>query len=78
MSLPEKSGKEKDIQVPDVVGFIYEEAYSILYEAGFTIHVCLTGEISQFRKRVLRQRLIGNNNIELIICYESYNDPGVK
>ncbi len=71
-----------DVEVPDVVGFSYEEATSILGNADYQIQIRFTGLPSNQQDdkknkkiRILSQRIIGNKNIELIIGYELYSDP---
>lgn len=65
-------------EVPDVVGFLYEEGISILQEAGYQVQICPSSFHSGRCSRVLRQKLQRNKVVELIIGDEFYDDPTLE
>ncbi|MDH7576727.1 MAG: PASTA domain-containing protein [Bacillota bacterium] len=66
-------------EVPDVLGYSYEEATDILQKAGYKIQTHFTGLSFQRpfseKTRILRQRLVEEKNVELTIGYEFYPNP---
>ncbi len=64
--------------VPDIEGFLFQEACGILQQAGYQIQVVSTGKPSIYRARVLRQRHVNTNIIELTQGLECYKDPGIN
>lgn len=65
-------------KVPDVIGFTLNEGKQILQRSGYTVRIKSTSGHTGNRARVLRQRLIGNGEIELTISYEYYHDPAME
>lgn len=63
--------------VPDLDGYLFEDASAILAGAGYRVQVVDTGNHSPYRSRVLRQRQLNESAIELIRGFEHYLDPGV-
>ncbi|NPV28240.1 MAG: hypothetical protein HPY58_01020 [Firmicutes bacterium] len=65
-------------QIPDVIGYLYEEGARLLQQAGYRIQIRFTGPLHQEpgkKARILRQREIGEKKVELIIGHEFYSDP---
>jgi hypothetical protein len=63
--------------VPDLGGYLFEDACSILQGAGYRVAVVTTGSPTPYRSRVLRQRRLDAYTIELTIGFEHYHDPCV-
>jgi hypothetical protein len=61
----------------DVGGYLLPEACSILEQAGYQVAVVATGSPRPYPARVLRQRQLNENLIELTQACEFYQDPGV-
>lgn len=69
---------DKQDDVLDVVGFTLDEGKQILQRAGYRVRIISTSSPTGNRARVLRQRVIGNGEIELTISYEYYKDPAME
>ncbi|MGB4042644.1 MAG: PASTA domain-containing protein [Thermacetogeniaceae bacterium] len=69
---------DKQEDVPDVIGFTLDEAKQILQRAGLCVRIKSTSSHTGNRARVLRQRVIGNGEVELTISYEYYKDPAME
>jgi hypothetical protein len=67
--------KEEVKSAPDMVGYWLEEACSLLEQAGFKVAVVATGSPRPYPARVLRQRLLHEDLIELTKADELYLDP---
>ncbi|HHW28233.1 MAG TPA: hypothetical protein GXX21_01555 [Syntrophomonadaceae bacterium] len=67
--------KQEDL---DVVGFTLDEGKQILQRAGYSVRIKSSSNPTGNRARVLRQRVIGNGEIELTISYEYYKDPAME
>jgi len=65
-------------ELPDVVGFLYEEGLEILQGAGYLVEVAFVHLDSGKRARILRQRVKEGRTVELIVGCEFYDDPALK
>lgn len=64
--------------VPDVEGYVVPEACRILQQAGYQVAAVITsGSSRPYRARVLRQRQLNENVIELTQGFEFYEDPRI-
>jgi hypothetical protein len=61
----------------DLAGYLLPEACRILQQAGYQVAVVATGSPGPYRARVLRQRQLNENLIELTQSCEFYQDPGI-
>jgi hypothetical protein len=61
----------------DVTGYLLPEACGILQQAGYQVAVVATGSPRPYQARVLRQRQLNENLIELTQSCEFYQDPGI-
>jgi hypothetical protein len=59
----------------DVTGYLLPEACEILQQAGYQVAVVATGNPRPYHARVLRQRQLNKNLIELTQSCEFYQDP---
>lgn len=64
--------------VPEIEGYLLPEACRILQQAGYQVSVVTTGSCRPFRSRVLRQRQLNENLIELTQGFEFYEDPTIS
>lgn len=66
--------------IPDVVCLTLEDACSLLEKASLQWQIHKTGFAGGYKKkiRVLRQRLLREDLVELIIAQESYDDLVLK
>jgi beta-lactam-binding protein with PASTA domain len=71
------NGKAVPDQVPDLVGYLIEDALDKLQKTGYTATTVDLGERSDRRRRILRQRINGDKTIVLVIGNEFYNDPSL-
>lgn len=69
---------DKAHEVPDVVGFLYEEGLAILQDSGYRVEAIFAQPDSGKRTRILRQRLREGRTVELIVSNELYDDPALK
>ncbi|MDR9757557.1 MAG: hypothetical protein ACN4A7_00790 [Thermacetogeniaceae bacterium] len=69
---------DKKEDMVNVVGFTLNEGEQILQRAGYSVRIKSTSSHTGNRARVLRQRVIGNGEIELTISYEYYKDPAME
>lgn len=63
--------------VPDIEGYLLPEACRVLQQAGLQVEIITTGNSRPNRSRVLRQRQLNANLIELTQGYELYKDPSI-
>ncbi|HAA90276.1 MAG: Uncharacterized protein XD63_0035 [Thermoanaerobacterales bacterium 50_218] len=67
-------------QVLDVVCLPVDVAKKVLEEAGYQVVVRTTGTSWEGgkRKRVLRQRLLAERQVEVVVAAEYYDDPALE
>jgi hypothetical protein len=62
----------------DVAGYLLPEACRILQQAGYRVAVVDTGSPGPYQARVLRQRQLNEDLIELTQSCELYQDPRIE
>lgn len=67
----------KNLTAVDVAGYLLPEASQILKQAGYQVAVVATGSPRPYQARVLRQRQLNENLIELTRSCEFYQDPTI-
>lgn len=68
---------ESELQVPDVVGFLYEEGREILQGSGYHVQALVIQLNAGTRGRILRQQLKEEKTVELTVSNEFYDDPAL-
>lgn len=68
---------ESKKQIPDVIGYTSKEGYQILQKGGYHVDFKYTHNHSDKRSRIVRQKMLENGIVELVISNEYYNDPAI-
>jgi beta-lactam-binding protein with PASTA domain len=66
---------ENTNQVPDVLGLTVEEGCLILQKYGYRISCSYTYYQDKYISRIIGQRVLDKEIVELVISDEYYNDP---
>ncbi len=63
------------VNMPDVIGFTQKEGSLLLQNEGYRIEYKYTGDPFFKNNRIIRQRLLSERSVELVVCNEYYSDP---
>lgn len=62
-------------RVPDVIGLTQEEGCSVMQNGGYRVNSVYTYHQSKSISRIVRQRVLDQGIVELVISDEYYHDP---